>query len=174
MQEGLLTGACASRPRRGLSGPILSRPVACAILVNSFQASVYLRNCSDIKPTWTWFAPGAVAPRVEILGDLICGCGRCPSMSVLRCRHRRPTDSGRPLGRSRENVVLTQTTSCASSRFCHGYIARMPNNRAPPWGNDPYRNRQPRSGRTSAASVQPLPPRLRDRLVSPSQWASPF
>ena len=39
MREGLSTGPDGVRPGAGLLGPIFSRPVDCAFLVNSLQAS---------------------------------------------------------------------------------------------------------------------------------------
>jgi hypothetical protein len=39
MREALLTGAGATRDESGLSRPIFSGPVACALLVNFLQAT---------------------------------------------------------------------------------------------------------------------------------------
>ena len=39
MREGLSTGPCAGRLGSGLSGPIFSGPVACALLVNFLQGT---------------------------------------------------------------------------------------------------------------------------------------
>ena len=69
MRARLLTGTLPSRPESVLSAPIFSRPVACAVLVNRYQTSVYQGNYSDVNPTWMGVASGADATRVELSGD---------------------------------------------------------------------------------------------------------
>ncbi len=68
MRARLLTGTLPSRPESVLSAPIFSRPIACAVLVNRYQTSVYQGNYSDVNPTWMGVASGADATRVELSG----------------------------------------------------------------------------------------------------------
>lgn len=65
MQERLSTSLGARKLGSVLSGAIFSRPVACAISVNRFQASVCQRNFVDFNPGWMGVASRAVATRVE-------------------------------------------------------------------------------------------------------------
>ncbi len=69
MQDRLLTGTLPRRPESVLSAPIFSRPVACAVLVNRYQTSVYQGNYSDVNPTWMGVASGADTTRVELSAD---------------------------------------------------------------------------------------------------------
>jgi hypothetical protein len=69
MRVGLLAATFPKRPESVLSGPIFSRPVALAVLVNRYQTSVYQGNYSDVNPTWMGVASGADATRVELSGD---------------------------------------------------------------------------------------------------------